>query len=304
MSTTGNGAWIPPGASYGDNPSGQINQQNPWADASRPFVQGGETGGWQDNVGVTRRAGTSQTQGEYDAAIAAARNSPWAGQFDDWLARNPDDPHRFLESMRETGAGGGGGGATQSPTQAWNSQPSAGGGARDALIAQLMARAQQGTAVDRNNPNIRAQVDPAVAQLERSSRGYLDDVAERAGPLANIQGERRLASERTGQAAGTLEAEVIGREIAGRRAEIMQALSLWGDQLSDQQRIELQRELGYLDDATRRFGIEMGADTAREGLGVQRYGIDVNNDQFLRDLALREWEGWNRWDPTNPINLP
>lgn len=194
----------------------------------------------------------------------------------------------------------------QSPTQAWNNQPSSGsgGGPRDALIAQLMARAQQGTAVDRNNPNIRAQVDPAVAQLERSSRGYLDDVAERSGPLANLQGERRLASERTGQAAGTLEAEVIGREIEARRGEIMQALSLWGDQLSDQQRIELQRELGYLDDATRRYGIDQGVDVSMAGLGLQRYGLDLSNDQFLRDLALREFDTWNRWDPTNPINLP
>lgn len=185
----------------------------------------------------------------------------------------------------------------QSPTQAWNSQPSgSGGGSRDALIAQLMARATQGP-VDRNDLNIRAQVDPAVAQMERSSRGYLDDAAERAGPLANLQGERRLASERTGQAAGTLEGEVIGREIEGRRDEIMQSLSLWGDQLSDQERLALQRELGYLDDATRRYGIDSGAD-------VSMYGLNLNNDQFLRDLALREYDTWNRWDPTNPINLP
>jgi hypothetical protein len=53
--------------------------------------------------------------------------------------------------------------------------------------------------VDANDPTLRAQIDPAVAQMTRSSRSYLDNLAEKGGGLANLQGEQRLASERVGQ---------------------------------------------------------------------------------------------------------
>ena len=188
-------------------------------------------------------------------------------------------------------ATGGPGGPSQAPTyttptQAWNAAPSsAPAGSSDQLYALLMQRAQQGTAVDRNDPNIRAQVDPAVAQQERASRQYLDQQAEQAGPLANLQGERRLASERSGQAAGQLESDVIGREITARRDEIQQALSLWGQQLSSDERLALERELAILNDQAR---------TADRGLQAQ--GLAQNNDQFLRDLALRESNQNNTWD--------
>lgn len=183
-----------------------------------------------------------------------------------------------------------GGGQSQqvqyaTPTQAWNAQPAPAAAPQNELYALLMQRAQQGTAVGRDNPNVRNQVDPVVAQQERANRNYLDDTAERAGPLANLQGERRLMAERSGQYAGALESEVIGREIEAKRQEIMQALSLWGQQLSADQRLALQRELAYLEDAAR---------TADRGL--QREGLLQGNDQFLRELALRESDQNNAWD--------
>ncbi len=181
---------------------------------------------------------------------------------------------------------GGGGQQVQyaTPTQAWNAQP-AQSGQSDQLYSLLMERAQQGTAVSRDNPNVRNQVDPVVAQQERANRNTLDDIAEKAGPLANLTGERRMMGERTGQFAGALESEVIGREIAAKRDEIAQALSLWGSRLSDEQRMALQRELAYLEDAAR---------TADRGL--QREGLLQGNDQFLRELALRESDQNNAWD--------
>lgn len=170
------------------------------------------------------------------------------------------------------------------PTQQWNAQPAM-QGQSDQLFKLLMERAQQPTAVNRNDPNIRAQVDPVVAQQERASRNYVDDIAEKSGPLANIQGERRLAAERGGQAAGALEAEVIAREQDARRQEIMQSLGLSAQFMTAEQQLALQRELGYLQDASR---------TADRDLS--RQGLLQSNDQFLRELALREFDLTNSWD--------
>lgn len=210
-------------------------------------------------------------------------------------AKNPEDVDAFksaLDTQFQQRASSNGGGQQSyavpqnaTPTQQWNAQPSAMAGQSEALFKMLMERANQGTAVSRNDPNVRAQVDPVVAQQERASRNYLDDVAERSGPLANLQGERRLAAERSGQAAGAFESEVIGREIAARRDEIMQALQLYGSRLSTEQQLELQRELGQLNASLQRegFGIQ------RDELGLRRDQMGLANDQFLRELALREW---------------
>jgi hypothetical protein len=168
----------------------------------------------------------------------------------------------------------------QSPAQQWNAQPAAPTaaapaapttGTGDALVQQLMERARQGIAVDRTDPTIRAQVDPYAANVERSRRNYLGDLAERAGPYANLRGEERMSAERAGQASGLFEAEVIGREVSARRDEIAQALQMWGSLLTNDQRVALERELAMLNDRAR---------TADRS---------TTQDQFLRELALREW---------------
>ncbi len=194
----------------------------------------------------------------------------------------------------------------QTPAQQWNAQPSmasqpAGGGQQEQnpLYKLLLERASQGTAVSRNDPNIRAQVDPVVAQQERASRNYIDDIAERSGSLANITGERRLAAERGGQAAGAFESEVIGREIAGRRDEVAQSLQLAVQYGLTDQAQQLQRELAQLDATLQRegFGVQReGLGVQREGLALQRYGIDRQDDQFNRKLALDEYDTTNKWD--------
>jgi hypothetical protein len=162
------------------------------------------------------------------------------------------------------------------PSQAYNVGPTSTTG--DALIQQLMARAQQPTNASRTDPNVRGQADAYAANVDRSRRGYISDVAERRGPLANIEGERRMASERAGQATGAFEAELMGRETSARRDEIAQALQMWGGLLSGDQRMGLERELATLNDRSR---------TADRG---------QNMEQFLRELALREYDTTNRWD--------
>lgn len=164
------------------------------------------------------------------------------------------------------------------PAQQWNAQGGPTAGTGDALIQQLMLRAQQGLNVNRNDPTVRAQVDPFAANVERSRRNYVSDVAERSGPYANIRGEERMAAERAGQQTGAFEAEIIGREVAARRDEIQQALLLWGNQLTNDQRMALERELAQLQDRART------ADRSQA------------NDQFLRELALREYGLTNELD--------
>jgi hypothetical protein len=187
--------------------------------------------------------------------------------------------------------------APQTPTQQWTSgalggTPGGAGGAAAgatalgdssaALMAQLMARAQQGLAVNREDPNVRAQADAYAANEERQRRQYLTRAAEEMGGRpVNLRGEERLASERAGQRSGAFEAELIGREIGARRDEIAQALALWGNRLSDEQRQGLERELAQLNDRART------QDRSQQ------------MEQFLRELALREWEAGNlndlRW---------
>jgi hypothetical protein len=175
-----------------------------------------------------------------------------------------------------------------SPSEAWNAQP-AQNTSQNQLYSLLMQRATQGTSVDRNDPNVRQQVDPLVAQSERASRNAIDDIAEKAGPLANLTGERRLAAERTGQAAGQLESEVIGREIDRRIQERQQALVLAEQYGTEQDRMKLQREIAQLQDQRAAAGQQLQA---------SQFGASQSQamDQFLRELALREAAQNNQFD--------
>lgn len=189
----------------------------------------------------------------------------------------------------------------------------------DALYGRLDQRANQGLNVSADDPIISGQVNAFRAEQERARRNDISDLAERAGPLANIRGEQRIAAERVGQGTSAFQAELLARERGRIADEISQALAMQGSLLSgDQQRglterlaaldqairesgvglqnqsLGLQRDLGFADLGLRRdlgFG---GLDLQRTlGLGGQdltRRGQDLANDQFLRELALRQWQ--------------
>lgn len=160
-------------------------------------------------------------------------------------------------------------GNAPSVAQQWNNTAS--DPRRDALYELLMSRAKQGAGADPNDPIIRAQTDAFAATQERSKRNYLSDLAERQGPLANLQGEQRMASERVGQNVSGFQAELLGREMAARRDEIAQALVQAQGLLSGDQQAALQRELATLN------------------AELTRRGQDLSNDQFLRQLGLEQW---------------
>ena len=168
------------------------------------------------------------------------------------------------------------------------------------LYDMLMKRAKQGTVIDRNDPNLRQQIDPYTAQVERQRRDYLADTAERAGPNANMQGEARVSGERAGQASGLFEATLIGKELTSRRDEIKHALDSLRGQLSQEQQLALQKELAGLEDATRRYGIDADAKTAAGQLGLGYGNLGLGQDQLGLDYNKYNWAT----DPRNPVNLP
>ena len=91
--------WIPPTASFGNDPSGQINQQNPFADPAKPFVQTGTTGGHIDGIGTTIGQGRSTTPAQAQAALDALIAQFGQADAYDWLRRNPGDFTRGAESL-------------------------------------------------------------------------------------------------------------------------------------------------------------------------------------------------------------
>lgn len=128
---------------------------------------------------------------------------------------------------------------------------------RDALLRQL----GQGTGVDPNDPNIKQQLDPYAAAMERARREEVQRGAESAFASGQDFGspEQLAAAERAGQATGLRHSELVGEEIKAKRTEIESALSKFGDQMSQDQKDGLTKQLAELD-----------AQLKREGYGVTK----------------------------------
>lgn len=216
---------------------------------------------------------------------------------------------------RATNAPNQGGNANNTPAQAWNSAPSqypdwyrelmtrqvdqqsqqqAENKSRaDALYSTLNQRASQGLNVTADDPIIRGQVDSFRAEQERAKRNYLSDTAEQIGPYANMRGEQRMAAEKVGQATSGFQSELLGREYGARRDEIAQALAAQGSMLSGDQNRNLQQQLAAYDQAIKEANVGLGQQQiglGYAGLDFQKQGLAQNNDQFLRELALRQWD--------------
>ena len=196
-----------------------------------------------------------------------------------------------------TGAGGGVGPAAPVGT-----------GQRDDLYNTLLGRSKQALTIDaQTDPNIRQQADTYAAAVERERRRYMGDTAEREGPLANIQGEERLSSEKAGQASAAFESQLVGRELQSRRDEIAESLKSMQGMLSQEQQLAMQRELAQLDASIRnrqissgesQFGADLGLrrELGRGNLAVQNRQISSGNDQFMADLGLKAENQNSFWD--------
>ena len=187
---------------------------------------------------------------------------------------------------------------------------------RQQLIAQLTQRAQQTLTIDRNgDPVIRAQADAYAANEERARRNYLADIAEQAGPLANLRGEQRLAAERVGQRTGAFEAELVGRELTARRAEIADALESMRGMLTTGQEMTLRKELALMDDAIKRLQIKNQSTQFGQNLTEQARQFNADLEFKNRQLAEQSKQAANQlgfnydsfdWirSPLNPANMP
>jgi hypothetical protein len=175
---------------------------------------------------------------------------------------------------------------------------------RDDLYNTLLQRSQQALGVNLSDPNLKPQMDAFSAAQERARRNYVSDAAERGGPLGNIQGEKRMMAERMGQSVGQFGADLIGREVQAKRAEIQAALAQMGGMLSEDQRAALEMELAKMDNLIKEKQIGLGgreldirenlgqqginSDLMRTLLGNQQFyaGLGSENDRFLAQLGL------------------
>lgn len=170
-----------------------INDLNPQADPSKPYVQYGNTGGWIDGIGETVGAGSSLTQAQYDnyyrEAVAGGVPDAWMRDF---LARNPYDPHRALAAYRSeqtnsgpdqqaggSGAGTGAGAGTtrQSNPPFQNTSP---------LFDDPASRLLEDYALDRFGQRMNPDPNSGTAMYEQYAKELINTLK---GPVYSAQDE-------------------------------------------------------------------------------------------------------------------
>jgi hypothetical protein len=154
------------------------------------------------------------------------------------------------------------------------------------LYNTLMKRASQSEIIDPNDPTIKAQVDPQVAQLQRANQQNLAADAERAGSNANIGAETRAGAENVGTQAAGIEGAVMGQQLAARQAEIQQALSGAQGLLTNEQQMNLQEELAKLQLAqqqnqfTQSQGQQLGEYTQGQAQQAAQFGQTLGQNAY------------------------
>lgn len=175
----------------------------------------------------------------------------------------------------------------------------------DQLFGTYQDRANQTLAFNAQDPIISGQVDAYRAEQERSKRNYLSDLAEKAGPNANLLAEERLANEHLGSNVSGYQAKLMSDELTNRRAEIAQALASEGSMLSLDQQQQLQEKLASIDALLKQQGITQSGQLGNRGLDITSQGqllqnslgnrgLDndwakalLSNDQFYGNLGLQ-----------------
>lgn len=175
------------------------------------------------------------------------------------------------------------GGGQAAPTAVNQPFPTAGPMQRDPRSDQLfnilMGRAQQSLSVNpMTDPVLKPQLDAAAANAERANRSYMSQAAEHAGSNGNMDAVGRSLAEHAAQGNSTLAAQLGQNELNARREEVQNALTGMGQQLTAQQQMDLQHELGLID------------------AQLKQYGLNNQNDQFYSNLGLEAEDRGNYWD--------
>lgn len=191
----------------------------------------GPDGTWGYNVGDSQ-GGANPPGAPGGGAIGAAATLPYGAGAPFAAASNPNTP---------------GQGNVFDPSNPLSGEISA-------LEQQLMGTAT-GSISDASNPNltinpndpiIMAQVNAYRDQLQQADNTYLSGLAESAGPNSNITAETRAGQEQVGQGTAAYQAQLMGTELAARRAEVQSALSGASGLLTNEQQMQLQQELQQL----------------------------------------------------------
>jgi hypothetical protein len=199
--------------------------------------------------------------------------------------------------------GGGAAGAGGAGSASYSASSSTSNPAITDLLARLKTRADQSLNVSPNDDIIRNQTDAYNAQQQRAERQHLADLAESSGPLANLQGEQRLSSERIGQSTGAFQANLMGRELTARRQEISDALTQMGGLLTEEQRQNLQMQLASMDDAIKRMQLDQNSSQFNADLGYRNAALaqqgTLANNQLGFNMDQFDWQR----SPMNPNNF-
>lgn len=191
-------------------------------------------------------------------------------------------------------------------------------GTQDVVRNSWLQQATQSTDVNPNDPNIKQQVDPFAAQQERARRDYESQAAERLsaqnlGSSGAMENERRYAAEKSGQATGLFQSQLVGQELQTKRAQIADALNHLGDTIGNDQKNALTQKLADLDAAIKRSGIESGERVGMREIDVKNtLGQQANSNDLMRALLQNQQFGdgqaldWSKFDwntsPMNPAN--
>ncbi len=167
-------------------------------------------------------------------------------------------------------------------------------GISDALFKTLMDRANQDPTVKSTDPAVRAQTDAYDAAQQRSRRDYLRSQAESQGIGANIGAETRASAEQVGQNTAEFEATLMGRELTAKRDEIKQALDSMQGLLTDEQKLQLTKQLADLNRILayaqlNQQGSQFNQSQAQQNTQFNQT-LTQQQQQFLSQLLQRAFE--------------
>ncbi len=294
-------------ASYGA--AGGSNDVDNWIDRiankaqlrgsneSNSTYQANQTGGQTTGVTGNVNLGPYKTQAEQAATVRAPgtsfgmSNADYNAQLKNGLTLPPMGAGPGGGAMGSwTGGGGWGGGQFGGQIGSYlnnlNSRNQVIQGRQDTLYNTLMGRAQQGLNINPSDPVIAAQTNAFRAEQDRNARHSIDDAAARGGPNANLNLERRMASEGASRATGGLQASLMGNELQNRRTEIQNALTQMGGMLTQDQQLALQGQLGMIDANLRAWQTQIGSDEYAQNFGANRTDEAWRQDRINRGLPV------------------
>jgi hypothetical protein len=282
--------WIPPNANFdSNNRSGQINQQNPWADPDKPFVQAGTTGGYLDDVGITIGEGRSTTPGQAQSAWDQMVGLFGEGASADWIKRNPGDYTRGVEALYEDYYGGneGGGGGAEGFGGGGGNGGGSGGSSQDSDLAAAL-KGLWGGGMNQDIINRRVSNASDTLNRFRKSQNATNQAALANRGLIGSGPEHTAMDSMEGDIADRFSNAVNGiwaDEAENADDRMMQALGLSVGRESDQGMLDIQRSRLSLDEMLGMGGLALGNLNA-----VNDYNLGVGQLGLNRDLGMANLE--------------